>query len=66
MKYHPDWEYKLWTDETVKEITLINQELFDKAKNYGEKSDILKWELVYRFGGVYIDTDMEALTQKHN
>lgn len=38
-----------------------NRRFFDQANNYGEKSDILKWEIVYRFGGVYVDTDFECL-----
>jgi len=58
---HPDWEYILWTDEKVKEFPLINQHYYDEATNYGEKSDILKWELIYRIGGVYIDTDFECI-----
>jgi hypothetical protein len=27
----------------------------------GVKSDLLKWEIVYRFGGVYVDVDFECL-----
>ncbi len=38
-----------------------NKKFYDEAINYGEKSDILKWEIVYRFGGVYVDTDFECL-----
>ncbi len=60
--FHPDWEYILWTDEKVAhELQLDNQCYYDEAVNYGEKSDILKWELIYRFGGVYIDVDFECL-----
>lgn len=38
-----------------------NKDMYDEAINYGEKSDILKWEIVYRFGGVYVDIDFQAL-----
>lgn len=38
-----------------------NRCFYDLAMNYGEKSDILKWEIVYRFGGTYVDTDFECL-----
>jgi mannosyltransferase OCH1-like enzyme len=27
----------------------------------GVKSDLLKWEIVYRFGGLYVDVDYESL-----
>jgi len=59
---HPGWEYFLWTDETVKTVLpLYNQEFYDAAENYGTKSDILRWELLYRFGGLYADMDHECL-----
>ena len=45
----------------TKELLFDNRCFYDKARNYGEKSDILKWEIVYRFGGVYVDTDFECL-----
>lgn len=45
----------------VKNINFDNRKYFDEATNYGEKSDILKWEVVYRFGGTYIDVDQECL-----
>ncbi len=61
--YHLDrgWVYKLWTDEDVAQLQLHNQEFYDATDNYGVKSDILRWELLYHFGGVYIDTDYECL-----
>lgn len=38
-----------------------NRNFFDSSRNYGEKSDIIKYEIVYRMGGVYIDCDFECL-----
>ena len=60
-KYHPDWEYKLWTDKDVEEFGLINKKWFDQARNYGQKADIARYEILYRLGGVYVDTDFECL-----
>lgn len=60
---HPDWEYKLWTDQDVQKMNLDNQDLYDAAINYGQKSDILRYELLYRYGGVYVDVDYECLKQ---
>jgi mannosyltransferase OCH1-like enzyme len=45
----------------VKKLPFENRIFFDEATNYGEKSDILKWEIIYQFGGAYIDVDMESL-----
>jgi inositol phosphorylceramide mannosyltransferase catalytic subunit len=55
------WAYKLWTDEDVAQITLYNQEFYDATDNYGVKSDILRWELLYNYGGIYVDMDYECL-----
>lgn len=58
---HPDWQYKLWTDKDVEAFKLENKKVYDKAINYGEKSDIARYEILYRIGGLYIDTDFECL-----
>lgn len=55
------WSYKLWTDEDVANMQLYNQEFYDATDNYGIKSDILRWEIVYKYGGVYVDMDYECL-----
>ncbi|MDF2614695.1 MAG: hypothetical protein K0S71_2481 [Clostridia bacterium] len=58
-KYHPDWEMKLWTDENM--IPLKNQAYYDNAKELAKKADIARYELLYQFGGIYIDCDVECL-----
>ena len=63
---HPDWEYKLWTDADLDSLNLELRDLIDASPNYAEKSDILRSELLERFGGVYLDVDMDpkvALTE---
>ncbi len=61
-KYHPDWEYVLWDDEKIKELfPLYNQKFYDESEGMGVKSDLLKWEIVYRYGGLYVDVDYECL-----
>ncbi len=59
-KFHPDWEYKLWTRDNVKDLTLQNQELFDSLTNHAQKTDILRLELLNQFGGIYADIDYEC------
>lgn len=61
IKHHPDWQYILWDNESVKKLKLYNQDLFDSVNNWGEKSDILRYEILYRFGGLYADVDFECL-----
>ncbi len=58
---HPDWQYMLWTEKEIDALGLINRSKYDAAANYGEKSDIARYEILYRIGGLYIDTDFECL-----
>jgi mannosyltransferase OCH1-like enzyme len=58
---HPGWEYRLWTDENVGNISLFNKKFYDEAQNYGMKSDILRWEILYQYGGLYVDVDYQCL-----
>lgn len=56
---HPGWEVKLWTAEGLP--NLLNQQSFDAADHFVLKADILRYELVYKYGGFYADMDVEAL-----
>jgi len=58
---HPDWEYKLWTENEIDEFGLKNRKQYDETNNYGVKSDIARYEILYRYGGLYVDTDFECL-----
>jgi len=59
---NPDWEYKLWTDSDVDSFGLKNIDKFNSINNLGAKSDIFRYEILYRYGGLYIDTDFECFT----
>ena len=58
MEKHPNWKMKLWTDNEL--FLLQNQEMYDKAKTESEKSDILRLEILKKYGGIYLDTDIEC------
>ncbi len=57
----PGWQYKLWTDKEVENFPLINQAAYNQETNFGARADILRLEILYREGGVYIDTDFECV-----
>ncbi len=74
MKHHPDWTFKFWTDrERIPpcknmECVLIQpshfdflEEHYESSENWGEKSDILRYEILFREGGVYSDHDANCL-----
>ncbi len=58
-RHHPDWQLTTWTESNLP--PLHNQALFDAASSYAMKADIARYELVCRFGGVYIDSDFASL-----
>jgi len=58
---NPDWEYKLWTDEDLEKFDLVNKKVIDNMTNLGSKSDLFRYEILYKYGGVYIDTDFECI-----
>lgn len=60
-KYHPTWTIRIWTDADIEPFKMQNKRAFDAAKNWGEKADIWRYEILLRFGGLYSDTDFECL-----
>jgi inositol phosphorylceramide mannosyltransferase catalytic subunit len=57
-RHHPEWEMRLWTDSNLPELRY--PEALERCRNHGERSDVLRSELLLRFGGVYVDTDVEC------
>lgn len=57
----PDWEILEWTEDNF-DITacIYMQEAYDK-KMYAFASDYARFWLLYKYGGVYLDTDVELL-----
>ena len=60
---HPGWEYKLWTDAEVAELPMRMKDLYDKEAMYQCKADLLRLEVLWREGGIYIDADMVWLSK---
>ena len=58
---HPDWEYHLWNEAELEELKLDNWDLVERSPNWAEKSDIIRCDLLDRFGGVYMDVDIDVL-----
>jgi len=59
-KIHPEWEFKFWSDKEIRDLNLQNQDLYDKSRNYAGRSDIARYEILYKFGGVYRDADVKC------
>ncbi|NYK77369.1 hypothetical protein GPW07_24425, partial [Salmonella enterica subsp. enterica serovar Typhimurium] len=59
-RHHPSWEVRLWTDENLPD-DLVRKEAYERLRKPAERSDIIRLEVVLRYGGVYVDTDIECL-----
>jgi mannosyltransferase OCH1-like enzyme len=62
---NPDWEYKLWTDEDNENF--VKSEFPDfypifmgLSKNI-MRADVIRYLIMYKIGGVYLDIDYEML-----
>jgi mannosyltransferase OCH1-like enzyme len=56
---HPDWEFRLWGEDDLP-ADLRRQEIYDRSRVPAERSDMLRFEILWRHGGVYMDTDFEC------
>jgi inositol phosphorylceramide mannosyltransferase catalytic subunit len=57
--HHPDWEHRFWTEDNLPQ-DLRRPEVYERLRMPAERSDILRLELLWRDGGVYVDTDFEC------
>jgi inositol phosphorylceramide mannosyltransferase catalytic subunit len=58
-KHHPDWEMPLWTEDNLPE-GLRRTEVYETLRVPAERADILRLEVLFMQGGVYVDTDFEC------
>jgi inositol phosphorylceramide mannosyltransferase catalytic subunit len=62
---HPKWSYELWDDKKsklfIEEKHPFLSSLFSSLPYLTQKVDLLKYLLLFEFGGVYIDLDCECL-----
>ena len=56
--YHPSWEYRLETSLRG----WRNQLLIDSLPGWDAKADVIRYELLERFGGIYVDADTECVS----
>ena len=60
-KFNPEWEYKLWDEERIKHLDIKDFNIYSKKINPGYRSDILRYIILNKYGGLYVDTDFECL-----
>ena len=63
-KFHPNWQVRLWTNASVlsSDLRMYNRHRWIKfPRSHRQASDILRYEVIYQYGGVYLDVDFEPL-----
>jgi mannosyltransferase OCH1-like enzyme len=62
---HPDWTYKLWTDEDnlafVREQMPELLDVFTRLPKNIMRADVIRYVLMHKLGGLYLDLDFEML-----
>jgi mannosyltransferase OCH1-like enzyme len=66
LNFHPDWEYYLWTEDTIVDRGLNLHNRYHYNSYYNDKcfngaANILRLEVLYNYGGVYVDMDSICL-----
>lgn len=58
---HPMFKFIIWTDDKVRRVELYNRKIYDWLKSPTMKADLLRYEILYQMGGIYIDVDFYCL-----
>ncbi|MGE5196598.1 MAG: glycosyltransferase family 32 protein [Anaerolineae bacterium] len=71
---HPEWTINFWTDRPrplpypsmkkcmVQDFTFLKlRPFYERSNNFAEKSDLLRYEVLFQQGGVYVDHDVKCL-----
>jgi len=56
---NPDFEYIFWNEDEFEKRQMFFkcQSKIDEMEEYCGKTDIMRWEILYKYGGIYIDAD---------
>ena len=49
--------------KNISELDIINKKEYNMVSHYGSKADILRYEIIYNFGGIYCDIDSISLKE---
>ena len=64
---NPEYKYYLWNEENINSLFTnfpIYKIIYDLEKTYNGKSDILRYLILYNYGGIYIDADSVWINEK--
>ena len=53
------WEYRLWNEQTIQSNIDLSRSgrLINSMEEINGKADIIRWEILFKYGGIFIDAD---------
>ena len=70
IEHNPDWEYWFWTNEDIQTFLTVRYpgyvDIFNGYDLSIKRADAMRYFVLYEFGGVYVDMDMECLSPLDN
>lgn len=64
-----EFDYILWDEEKISSLNLINRDKYERfldKKIYYGAADVARVEILYKYGGIYVDADYEKLKELPN
>ena len=59
---HPGWKFVTWASSDREALSWMRcWDVFDAQETWAGKSDVLRYEVLAAFGGIYVDADVEPL-----
>lgn len=65
-RFFPDYEIKEWNEDNFNVNIIPYTEEAYKAKKYAFVSDYARFWILYKYGGIYFDTDVEVVKNMDN
>lgn len=60
-KFFPDWEIKEWNESNLDlDLCEFVRQAYDNKK-YAFAADVFRFEILYKYGGLYFDTDVKVI-----
>lgn len=57
---HPGWDFVTLRDPVNRDPFPATRHLFDRCESGAQLADLIRIEYLYRYGGVYLDSDVEV------
>lgn len=59
--HNPDWEHFFWSAESLPSIGLNYEEMLEQYKAPVHVAEVVRLIVIQKFGGIYLDCDMEVI-----